>query len=397
MEKVYFTGMGIISSLGIGKEENRQQFYRGTAGISEVDFKDRHVHIARNQSFDVDTYFSPRITRRMEEFSTTLLTASKLAMEDANFNVNDSEQYGSVFSTYWGPLKVTEEFFTQLVENGPLQVQPMLFPCLVTNASLGRVAKYFGLKGVSSYLVGTCSLEYAYNFISRKKVPGILVGAYDEIYENNYAALATHYLLKEDKEIDKLPIFSSGTDGVILGEAATVCLIESENQIIERKSRKLAELKAITSRFCPLLINQIKVDDAIERFTKNMKQTIKNAELKIEDIGCIVSAANGDQTIDFIEQKAFENVFGKRLENIAVVTPKENFGEVISSGSILSCYTAIEILQTKKLPPCTKRYDEHGSFVELKENLNEHESPYILCNSFIPGSNINSIIVGAAD
>lgn len=398
MNRVCFTGIGIVSALGIGREENARSFFEGESGISEVTafpVGGRSKKAGIIKDFDAERYFNPNLVRRMERYSKLVLTASKIAIESAGIPAADDGKFGSIFSTYWGPLQVTEEFFKKLIAEGPLQAPPMLFPCLVTNASLGRVAKNYQLTGASSYLVGACPLEYSYNFMVNKDMKGVVTGACDELYQSNFASFdAAGYLADNEERDGGMRPLEGKTRGTVLGEGAIVFVLETEEQAGERGVNVLGELLAVSSRFAPVMVNPIENGEATNRFTRNMEQVIERAGVDKTQIGCVISAANSHCDVDRIEAGALARVFGERLADIPVVTPKELFGEIAGAGSSLAAYTALEILAAECLPPATRWLDQWGRFVKKEGGTLEFNGKYIMCNSFIPGSNINSMIIG---
>lgn len=401
MNRIFFTGVGIVSPLGIGREENSNSIFNNESGISgEVVFtnggKAKVAAIIKN--FDAEKFFNPNDIRRMERFSKIVLTASKFAIEGANISIGDGGKFGSIYSTYWGPLQVTEEYYKTLIEKGPFYAPPMLFPCLVTNASLGRVAKKYKLTNVSSFLVGACPLEYSYNFMVNKNVGGIVAGACDELYETNHASYEDSGVLKDSicNESCIRP-FESNSKGMVLGEGAVVFVLETEEQAESRNAQALGELLAVRSMFSPMVIEPLSVEESIADMVRNIEKTIEKAGIKKSQVDCIISAANSDRDIDQVEARAYASVFGEALPSIPIVTPKELFGEIVGAGSMLSAYMALEVINNNKLPDITKRLNSKGNLMDRIYGNSSFNGKYVLCNSFVPGGNINTLVISRVD
>jgi 3-oxoacyl-[acyl-carrier-protein] synthase II len=85
--RVVVTGLGIVSSIGIGKEKFWEGIKNGRSGVKPISLFNADtfpVRIAGQvDDFDPHLFFPFEATRRLDRFSLMGLTASKLAVEDA--------------------------------------------------------------------------------------------------------------------------------------------------------------------------------------------------------------------------------------------------------------------------------------------------------------------------
>lgn len=172
-KQVVITGIGIASSIGIGTNNFINASKNGVAKIDEKELN----NIASE-------YFGANIIRRMDSLSKYGILASKFAYDDANLSSLKDVEIGGIFSTVWGPFNRTYDYYKNVLKNGVAGTSPLLFPSTVTNAVVGRIAKQLDLKGVSSMLVGTCPINYAYNLILDGKEDIVLAGGIDDVIEH---------------------------------------------------------------------------------------------------------------------------------------------------------------------------------------------------------------------
>jgi 3-oxoacyl-[acyl-carrier-protein] synthase II len=387
MQNVHVTGVGIISSLGIGRDQNKEKIFLGKDSVTKNTSVFKSANII--ECFDAEQYFPQNFIRRMEKFSKLLLTSSKFSIEDAKIAEDLLEDFGSIFSTYWGPLEITEKYFKELISLGPKKASPILFPSTVTNASLGRVAMKYRLKNISSFFVGMCPIEYSYEIIRNNKINGVLCGACDVIFKTNYDSFSESGFL-EEKPVSILDALTSENKGFSLGEGVITFILESDEGYKKRGGRQYCRICSINSFYIPLILNPISSVEAVERMSRIIKKTISDANIDVEEIDCIISCANSDSKIIEMEKKALESAFRQSKKKLPVIFPKENLGEIPGVGSSLSLYSALEILNGD-LVPANIIYDR-GEYAR-KDKFYCENIRTVLCNSFVIGSNMTSMIV----
>jgi 3-oxoacyl-[acyl-carrier-protein] synthase II len=131
--------------------------------------------------------------RRICRFSALAMYSNILAAKDSGIVINEknADCIGSIMNTIYGPLKVTENFLNTLIKSGPQSVSPADFANTVINCATGQVSMHLKIKGVSSTLVGSSGLTYAYEMIRNSKADALFVSAVEEYHQNveaNYSS-----------------------------------------------------------------------------------------------------------------------------------------------------------------------------------------------------------------
>ena len=103
MRRVVVTGMGLVTSLGVGLENNWDRLIAGHSGIRAInnfDVSDLPAKIAgqvpkgasSDGLFSADEWVSPKDQRRMDDFIIYGLCAAQQAIEDSGWCINSEEE-----------------------------------------------------------------------------------------------------------------------------------------------------------------------------------------------------------------------------------------------------------------------------------------------------------------
>jgi hypothetical protein len=350
--KVVITGIGIASSMGVGNEEFIQMSESFNTSVTE-----EQVNTIASEMFGAN------IIRRMDTLSKYGILSSKLAYEDAKLNEVENEIIGGIFSTVWGPFNRTFEYHKNVLKKGASGASPLFFPSTVTNAVVGRIAKQLNLKGVSSMLVGTCPVNYAYQLIKENKANIVLAGGMDDLKEH----LPAHPLRRKDNKV-------ASTEGSFI-----LVLEEKENAL-----RRGIPIYAEIENAC---LGNVFLNDYIEKAEINSQvihSLLDKSRLTIKEQNNILASSMQEvlQPIDLknIEHGYYVGLNGKinyrndKLTN-KVIFP---FGAVSVVNLILSCF----ILQDHK--PVLKS-------ISANDNNNNAESALI--NSYFYSGCVSTIAI----
>src|SRR4030043_444613 len=208
-DRICITGVGVVSSIGIGKEEFLSSLKNGKSGIEEI--KEFDTNFSHSKKGGIVRSFHPKVfipagkIRRLDRASQFAIAASKLALADASFSVTqeNSPRVGVVLGSGFCGLSSSEEFHRGQVLKGFLDLNPMLFPNTVPNAPSSYVSIELGIQGVNSTLVQSfCTAEAAIIFacdqLRKKKADLILTGGVDELSEFLFRGFSELHLLATD-------------------------------------------------------------------------------------------------------------------------------------------------------------------------------------------------------
>ena len=185
--RVVVTGIGIISPLGIGQEENWDAVSNGRSGIGPItrfDPKDVNAKIAGEvKNFNPEDYIEKKEIKKMDTFLHYSLAAGKMAVEDSGLVINDenAERVGVLVGSGLGGLETIEKYHTLMLEKGPKKISPFFIPMLIVNLAPGHLSMHFGCKGPNLSIVTACatgnhSIGEAFKIIQRGDADAMIAG-----------------------------------------------------------------------------------------------------------------------------------------------------------------------------------------------------------------------------
>ena len=189
-KRVVVTGIGMVTPLGIGKEEFGRQLFSGKTGIAEIKSFDTGSfpsHLgAEVTNFNPRDFISVKNMRRMDKTSLMTAASSRLALEDAGVQITQEnrDRVGIILGTAFGATDVTAQFAGTLLKEGPASVNPILVPNIVMNAPTGHTSIELGFRGVNTTVThfavsAETAIAYAIAEIRRGTADFILTGGVD--------------------------------------------------------------------------------------------------------------------------------------------------------------------------------------------------------------------------
>ena len=135
--RVVVTGIGLVSSLGIGTEPNWAALASGTSGvntISKFDASQFATRIAGEvRGFDPLQFIEKKDVKKMDVFIQYAIAASQFAMDDASLQITPelAPNAGVFIASGIGGFTTIEREHKALLEGGPRKISPFFIPCLL--------------------------------------------------------------------------------------------------------------------------------------------------------------------------------------------------------------------------------------------------------------------------
>lgn len=215
--RVVVTGVGLVSPFYIGSD--LCEFL--DENLNDYKFEDSLV--VNNLEDSLEHYVPHNLLRRMCRFSQLTLFSNVLCYKDSGIHIKEqSDRIGSLANTSYGPLSVTESILQTLIDGKPQNVSPMGFSNTVMNCATGQVSMFLGLKGVSSTLVGSSVITYAYDQISNGKADAIFVSGTEEMNSHLQEAMRNN--------------------GLTIAENSACILLESYEHATQRNAKIYSEI-----------------------------------------------------------------------------------------------------------------------------------------------------------
>ena len=348
--RVVITGLGIVSSIGVGKETFWENCLQGISGIKPVRGFDVSSYRSRLggqlPEIDFKAFIKPANLRRMDRIGKIVVSAVRLAIEDSGLDLKeeDSSRIGISIGTGLGSSDTVDQFFRSLLKEGPLGAAPLLFQTAVPNAITSHCAIEYGIKGVNitfSHKESSTemAMTFAYHLLKEGRVDVILAGGGDELSEPLYHVYSMLGALSpgRGKGMEGMKPFDRDRNGIVLGEGSGILVLETLEHAEKRGAKIYAELvgAGLSGSTGGLLRYDVK-GDSIAR-----AMSLSGQELHTVDY--VSAAANSTPDLDGGEALAIKKVFGKRAKEISVSSLKSMLGEFDGSGGIRACGLALSL------------------------------------------------------
>ena len=366
--RVVVTGIGLVSPVGIGIEENWSNLIAGKSGIGPITRFDSSAfatHIAGEvKNFHPEDFISKKELRKMDPFLQFALGAAHYAMEDAKFIIEPeiSSRVGVVMGCGLGGLLTIEESHKLILDSGPKKVSPFFIPMIISNMAPGLISIYHGAKGPNLSLqtacaAGTHAIGQAYHLIRDGLVDAMITGGVESTVTtlalagfNAMRALSTR---NDDPERASRP-FDKERDGFVLSEGSGILIIEDLNFARARGARIYAEIIGFGASGDAYHMAAPAPDG--EGAARCMQMAIDDAGIKPADVQYINAHGTSTDLNDKYETQAIKTVFGDHAYKMAVSSTKSMTGHLLgAAGGVEAAYTILTIYN--QLMPPTINYE----------------------------------------
>lgn len=253
-QDIVITGIGIVSSIGIGRDNFWQNCRIAKSGIQPVgndvlpgSFKSPIAAVVRN--FNPRGTLQPTVYRRMSRLSRMTAVACMEAVQDSGVNLEecDKSRFALITGTAHGSSASIESFYTSFLKEGPRGAQPSYFPETVPNAPAGNVAMILGLTGPSTTfgqndISAENALVYALHLLSANQVDMALVCGMDELNPMFFGCFDDLRALNPGTTDSNGVIVPKMKAGIVLGEGAGALLLEQADSAFKRRAAIYASI-----------------------------------------------------------------------------------------------------------------------------------------------------------
>ncbi len=255
LRRVVITGIGLVSPLGIGKDDAWAAAVAGTSTggpITNFDASRLTTRIACEQpGFVPEDFMERRSARRMERFSQFAVAAARLALDDARFDAApERHRVGVYIGSGIGGLQVFVDQTAVLLERGPERISPLFIPLMIPNMAAAQVSMALGLQGPLLATVSACAtsnhaIGEAFDSIRLGRADAILAGGTEtsitEMGIASFNAMRALSTRNDDPATASRP-FDLNRDGFVMGEAGAVLVLEEAEHAAARGAHVYAEV-----------------------------------------------------------------------------------------------------------------------------------------------------------
>ncbi len=361
--RVVVTGLGIVSPLGLGVNENERALFEGRSGVdfikTFVPDKDFPVKIAGEvRGFDPSAYIDHKEVKKMDRFIHYAVACSKMALDDSGIEITDfnAERVGVMVGVGLGGLPSIEKYHDIFKEKGVKKITPFFIPMLIANLASGQVSILTGAKGPNSCVVtacatGTHSIGEAARLIQYGDADAMFAGGTESVITPlciggfNAAKALSHR--NDDPQGASRP-FDRDRDGFVIGEGCGVVMLEELEAAKKRGAKIYGEVIGYGLNGDAYHITATAPNG--EGASRCLKLALNNAEVNKEDVDYI--NAHGTSTgADATETEAIKSTFGNHAFKLAVSSTKSMTGHLLGAAGGVEAIFTLLAMQKGLIPP----------------------------------------------
>jgi 3-oxoacyl-[acyl-carrier-protein] synthase II len=406
--RVVITGLGIVSPLGNDVESSWGGLLAGESGAGEItqfDHTDYPVHFACElKDFDPTVWIDRKAARRMDRFSQMILAAARQAESDSEIEVaKEPERIGTSVATGIGGLRSFQEAYATLRDRGPDRVSPFAIPSIIPNMGAGWVSIELGAKGPS---MSECTACAASNMAIGDALDELRMGRADVFFAGGTEAPITQVGIagfdamralsrrNDDPQRASRP-FDNTRDGLVMGEAAAMLVLEELEHARARGAKIYAEL--LGYGVSADASHMTEPDPTGENPARAMTMALTDAGVDPSRVGYINAHATSTPIGDASETRVIKLALGEEnARNVAVSSTKGATGHCFGAAGAVEAVFTVLTLRDRKLPP-TINYEVEDPKCDLDYVPNDaRDAPELevaLSNSFGFGGHNASIVL----
>ena len=365
MRRVVVTGMGMITAIGCGVNDNWKNLISSTSGIKLIDsFKidDLSSKVGGTISDElIDNNFSDKEKRKMDKFILYSLIAAEEAIKNSGWIINDdnkASRSGVIVGSGIGGLSTIYDNSILLEKSGARKISPFFIPSSLINLASGQVSIKHNFKGPNHSTVTACAsgahaIGDSFRLIQLNKADVMVAGGAEaaicRIGMAGFCALRALSTKFNNDPKDASRPFDKDRDGFVMGDGAGILILEEYEHAKKRNANILCEIIGYGSSGDAHHITSPPEDgNGAERCVLS---ALNDAKKNPEDINYINAHGTSTPVGDRIEIKSIKKVFSKNLNKIKMSSTKSSIGHLLgASGSVESIYSILSI-KDGKLPP----------------------------------------------
>jgi 3-oxoacyl-[acyl-carrier-protein] synthase-1 len=392
MAKVLITGLGVVSSIGLGVDENLAQLKLAKTGIQKQHFlKSEHSNYVLGEVKHTTQSLIERSGLSDKDHSRTIALgalAAKEAVEMAQLSPGDLHKAVFISATTVAGMDRTEKAYKNYLDNGMVESEVYRHhPC---QDSTDTIAKHLGVGGLKFTISTACSssanaIMQGARMIKSGRCEIAIVGGTDAMSLFTFNGFRSLQILDEEwcRPFDITRV------GLNLGEGAAYIVLESEVSIARRQVKAIAAVSGYGN--ANDAFHQTASSPEGDGATLAMQTALDIAGLAPQDIDYVNAHGTATQINDSSESNAFKRVFGANIPPYS--STKAYTGHTLAAaGSIEAVYSILSLQEQCVFPSlnCKQPIEDIAPPVRKVESA---ALDHVLSNSLGFGGNSSTIIL----
>ncbi len=354
--RVVVTGVGLLSSVGIGTQANWEALLAGRSGIGPITHFDASAFAVRIagevKGFDPHQYFEKKEIKKVDVFLQYAVAASQFAVDDAGLKITEdiADQVGVFIASGIGGFTTIEREHIELINGGPRRISPFFIPASIINLAAGQVSIRFGARGPNLATCTACTasahaIGESAEIIKRGDADVMIAGGSEASITamgvGGFAAMRALSTRNDDPTRASRP-FDKDRDGFVVGEGSGILLLEEYEFAKQRGARIYCEVAGygLSGDAFHVTAQPPEGRGAV----RSMAMALRKAGVKPEEVQYVNAHGTSTPINDPTETMAVKKVFGDHAKKLVMSSTKSMTGHLLgAAGGLEAGITALAI------------------------------------------------------
>lgn len=362
--RVVITGLGVVSSTGMGKDAFWEAVRDGRSGVRHItgfDCENLYSRVAGQiTDFDATRYLPDGDVRRSGEFVHYAVGAAYMAVEEAGLDLSTEDPFrvGTVFGTSMGGNgNIADDLYARWFEHGAHACGPTDCVQVAPHAATSHIFISLGLRGPNATVTTGCcaaldAIAQSRQILSSGQADVIITGGTEACVSPMAMSLLcktgvlTHF--NENPQKASRP-YDARRDGLVLSDGAGAMVLETAEHALRRGAHIYAEVRGFGT--ASEAQDLVRADPSGEELAAAFRNALVESHLGPEDIDYVCAHGIANVDYDKADTRAIKQVLGKRAYNIPVSSIKSTTGQPFAAGGAWQTIAACMAIQTNTVPP----------------------------------------------
>jgi 3-oxoacyl-[acyl-carrier-protein] synthase II len=361
--RVVITGIGLVSSLGIGTAASWAGLIAGRSGVTRITRFDVSAYAAQIaaevKGFDPLAFIEKKDVKKMDVFIQYAIAAAQFAMDDSRLAITaaNAPDIGVCIGSGIGGFITIEREHKALLDGGPRKVSPFFIPSAIINLAAGQVSIRFGAKGPNLATCTACSASAhsvgdSYEIVKRGDADAMIAGgseaAITPMSVGGFGQLRALSTRNDEPEKASRP-FDKDRDGFIIGEGAGVLILEELEHAKRRGATIYAEV--VGYGMSGDAYHMTAPSEDADGARRVMAMAIRKAGITPDQVDYINAHGTSTPYNDKLETLAIKNCFGEHARKLVISSTKSMTGHLLGGAGGLEAGISALAVYHQIVPP----------------------------------------------
>lgn len=410
MERVVITGIGLVTPVGIGKDETWKALLAGKSGVGPITLFDSTQHrtkiAAEVKGWDPLRFMEKKKIKEMARFCQFSFGAGQMAIKDAGLELEgeEREDAGCFIGVGLGGIEFLEHATEVVLTKGPGRISPYMIPAMIANLAAGQLSMAHGLKGPSYCNTSACAssahaVGEAAEWIRRGRARVMVAGGAEatitQVGVGGFEAMRALSTRNDDPTHASRP-WDKDRDGFVAAEGSGVLVLEALSRAHKRGAHIYAEITGYGASSDAYHLTQPCPDGDGAR--RAMRMAVRDAKLDTAQVDYVNAHGTSTPTGDGGEARAIATLFGAHATDrkLLVSSTKSMTGHMLGAAGATEAALCALAITHSCVPGTMNLFELDPTIIPLDFVPNaarEHRVRHALSNSFGFGGTNCSLVL----